>query len=186
MTLNPYRKRHAIMSSQDDALQADLPHEDLTYGKPIMAWETLEYPKHERSLFWYIMAGIVGGLLLIYALLTASFPFAVIILMIGVVFLLSHMRDPARMRVSVTSNGLIVGPRFYPYREVKDFSIVYEPPAVRILYVDFVSVWQPVLSVSLEDEDPNRVREALIPFVFENLQRDQESLTDTLARVYKL
>jgi hypothetical protein len=159
--------------------------ENLAYGKTILSWEALEYPKHERSLWWYIAAGILGGLLLIYALITASFPFAVVILMIGVILLLSHMREPARMPVHITTNGMIMGNHFHPYKELKDFSIVYDPPRAKILYVDFQSLWQPLISLPLEDEDPNKVREALVPFLLENLRRDEESLTDTIARVYK-
>ena len=156
------------------------------YGKPIISWETWEYPKHERSVRWYLIAGTVGAALLIYAILTASFPFAVVILMIGIISLLNHLRDPQRITIHVTTNGIVIGQHFYAYKEVKNFSIVYEPPQVKLLYLDFVSVFHPLISIPIEDVDPNELRSALMPYVLENLYRTEETLTDVLRRVYKL
>ena len=158
----------------------------ITYGKPIITWETDEYARHDRTWFWYLLAGVIGLALLIYAVLTASFPFAVVILMIGIISLLGHLREPRVIRIYITTNGVVVGSHFYSYKEIKDFSIIYEPPDVKIIYLDFVSVLHPIISIPLEDEDPNMVRNAILPYALENIIRDSESLTDMIARLYKL
>jgi hypothetical protein len=43
-----------------------------------------------------------------------------------------------------------------------------------------------LLAIPLEDTDPNIVRECLLPFCPENLDRTQEPLTDRLKKRYKL
>jgi len=158
----------------------------ISFGKSLLTWETLEFTKHERSFVWYIISGAVGIALLIYAILTASFPFAVIILMTGIIMLMSELRNPEQIEIHITTNGVLVGRHFYAYKEIKDFSIVYEPPKIKLLYLDFSSRWLPLNSIPLNEVDPNEIREVLRPFVIENLERDQESLTDVLARMYKL
>ena len=100
--------------------------------------------------------------------------------------LIDGLRHPDRVDVHVTDQGVVVGDQYYNFNMVKDFSIIYEPPEVKLLYIDFNNAWQPLLVVPLEDVDPNAVRDSLLPYVFENLAREEEALTDMLRRLYKL
>ena len=158
----------------------------LNLGEPIMNWEVDEYPNHVRSRTWYIVASIIGAVLIVYAIATANFLFAVLLLMIGVITLVSTFKEPDRVPVVITTTGIVVGDMYYDYQSIRDFSIAYDPPEVSLLYLDFHSSFHPVLSVPLEGRDPNDVRESLLPFVFENLERTDESLTDLFKRLYKL
>jgi len=150
------------------------------------AWQVDEYPNHERSRFWYVTGAIAGVALIIYAIATANFLFAVIILMSGIIMLLSTFQPPDKTVVAIATSGIVIGGTFYNYKDIKDFSIIYEPPEVKTLYVDFQQPWQPLVSIPLEDTDPNKIRECLLPFCLENLDRTEETLTDVVRRVYKL
>lgn len=161
-------------------------HEVVDVGNVITGWETWEFPPVERSTQWYAIAGLLGLGMLLYALLTANFVFALIILMFAVIMLLRDMKKPARVSAYVTTSGVVYGDEFFPYENIRDFSITYQPPEVKHLYITFNNRIQPMLSIPLEDADPNLVRQSLLPYVFENLKREGESLTDTLRRVYKL
>jgi hypothetical protein len=155
-------------------------------GRPVLEWEVDEYPTHDRSKYWYILSGSIGFILLIYAVSTANFLFAVIILMLGIVTLLSTFIPPDRVMVILTTTGIVVGDMYYDYDAIRDFSIAYDPPEVKYLYLEFHSPWQPLISIPLEEIDPNIIRENLLPFCFENLDRTEESLTDVMRRMYKL
>ncbi len=155
-------------------------------GESQVEWKTWEYPPHERSIVWFIAAGVVGAALLIYAIVSANYLFAIIVLMMGVIMLIDGLRHPDRIDIHITDAGVVVGDKYYSFNMIKDFSIIYEPPEVKLLYIDFNNVWQPLLVVPLEDVDPNAVRDSLLPYAFENLQREEETLTDTLRRLYKL
>jgi len=163
----------------EEQLQVDI-------GRPVLEWEVDEYAKHDRSKVWYIIGAVVGVFLVIYAISTANFLFAVIILMLGIVTLLSTFLPPDRIVVIVTTTGVVVGDMYYDYEAIRDFSIAYDPPEVKYLYLEFHSPWQPLISIPLEEMDPNAIRENLLPFCFENLDRTEESLTDVMRRVYKL
>lgn len=164
----------------------DLNAQIQTFGQPILAWKVDAFPYFERSRLWYIVAAILGALGIMYAISTANFLFALIILITGVIVLVTSFRKPERMDVVVTEMGMIIGETFHPFKEIKNFSIVFDPPKVRTLYLEFPSVLRPLLSVPLEDMDPNTVRDTLIPFCKENTERNEESLTDVLRKVYKL
>ena len=43
-----------------------------------------------------------------------------------------------------------------------------------------------MMSIPLEDIDPNEVRETLLPYTHENLDRTEETLTDLFSRLYKI
>jgi len=155
-------------------------------GAPQMAWEVDEYPQHQRSRTWYLVTGIFGVVMIIYAIATANFLFAVIILMTGVITLLATFMPPDRVPVVITNTGVVVSDMYYDFEAIKDFAIVYDPPEIKYLYLEFDSPWHPLVSVPLEDEDPNEVRELLLPYLIENIHRTDERLTDALRRVYKL
>jgi hypothetical protein len=155
-------------------------------GEPLIGWQVDEYDQHDRAKGWYVLAAILGVVLIVYSVATANFLFAVIILMVGVIMLLSTFTKPEKAEVVVTTTGVVVGDMYYDYQSISDFSLVYDPPDIKILYLDFHSPWHPLLSIPLEDVDPNMVRESLLPFCMENLDRGEEGLTDTIKRLYKL
>ncbi len=154
-------------------------------GEGLLSWESWEFAPLERSKLWYIIAGIIAVGLIIYAIYSSNYIFAIAIMMMGVITLISNFRKPRRIEIFLTNLGVVVGSEFFAYEDMKDFSIVYKPP-VKNLYLCFKSVWQPMLSISLEDVNPNEVREVLLPYAFENLEREDENLTDVLRRLYKL
>jgi hypothetical protein len=154
-------------------------------GRSLVSWETDEYPRYARSKRWYIIASVIAAACIIYAVATANFLFAVIVLMFGVITLIGQFQEPGRIEIVVTTTGIVIGDSYYAYKGVKDFSIIYDPP-IKMLYVAFQTAWQPMLAIPLEDTDPNVLRESLLPYCIENLARSEERLTDVFRRVYKL
>jgi hypothetical protein len=169
----------------DEPLEKEF-EEEIDIGEPLLEWEVDEYPRHERSRMWYIIATLCGVALIVYAIATANFLFAVILLMVGVIMLLSTFKEPDRVPMFITTTGVLIDDTYYDYDHVKNFSIIFDPPATKVLYLDFHSRWQPLLAVPLEDMDPNEVRAALLPFCAENFSRMEERLTDIARRMYKL
>ncbi len=158
----------------------------INIGSPQLEWEVDEFPAHSRGKLWYTISAVLGVALIVYSIATANFLFAVIILMIGVITLLSTFQKPDRVPVILTNTGVVVADMYYDFEAIKDFSLAYDPPHVKNLYFEFHSPWHPLLTVPLEDTDPNEVRSLLLPFCLENLHRVEENLTDVVRRMYKL
>lgn len=159
----------------------------IDFGDEIVGWETPEYEKHERTKLWYIMAITIALLLLLFTFLTANFLFAVIIIIAALVIILHDSREPDMVKVSLTDEGVIVGKKFYDYDELKNFSIVYKPRQdIKNLYFEFKSAVRPRLSIPLENMNPLPIRKDLLKYLEEDLDRTDQPLSESLAKLFKL
>ena len=158
----------------------------MDHGKTLVSWQIDEYQHYQRGVGWYVGAALVGGGLLVYALFTLNFLFALILVIFGIILAMTAGAKPRRIPVSITEDGMEIGHRFIPWKDARCFWIIYEPPEVKNLYLDFKSPIRPHLSLCLEQTDPNVVRRSLLPYVEEDLTKEDEPLTDFLARVMKI
>ena len=160
---------------------------DPKFGEVKMMWTMKEYHAHERGAVWYALF-LLGSLgLIVYAVLTSNYIFAVLIVLLGLLVVVQLVREPEDVPVLILTAGIAVGEHFHAWKEVRDFSIAYQPPTFRHLYIDVVSWRHPLISIDLpEEKDPNIIRELLLSFAKENTERTDESLTDMVRRLYKL
>lgn len=160
---------------------------DPKFGDLLMMWTMEEFHQHERGTGWYVTFCVLGLGLIVWALLSANYIFAILLILMGTYMLMEHFRDPANVPVMVLTTGLVVGNHYHPWDEIKDFSIVYEPPEVRKLYLDFHPVKHLPVGLDFpEDMNPNELRETMLEFAREDLDRKEESFVDYMRRLYKL
>jgi hypothetical protein len=150
------------------------------------SWMVNEYERYDRGPFWYGAACTIALGLLVWAIITQNFLFAVMILMFGVLIGLSALRHPRRVPVVLTDLGIGVGGRFWGWRELKSFWLIYDPPEIKMLYIGFRHSIVPHLALPLEDENPLPIREGLLRFLPEDLTKDEEPLSDWFSRLIKL
>lgn len=159
----------------------------INYGNEIASWQVPEYEKHERTKLWYITTIVIALALLLFAFFTKNFLFAVIIITAGFITILHDGREPDLIKITVTNEGIIVGRKFYDYDEIKDFSIVYKPSqGIKNLYCEFKSAVKPRLSIPLFDMNPLQIREHLLKYLPEDLERTNQPLSEGLAKLFKL
>lgn len=175
-----------IQTSKQKKGRNELPVVEHHIGSVKLAWTVPEYEKYERSRLWYILAGVAILLLLIYALAMSNFLFAVIIIIFSLITVVQFIREPERIEIKIASKGLVIGHSFYPYDEVKQFWIAYDPPTIKTLYFHFNKVLKPEISIPLKNMNPLKVREALLDHVKEDLDREDETTSDYLRRLLKL
>ncbi|MFA6908438.1 MAG: hypothetical protein WC289_00965 [Patescibacteria group bacterium] len=156
------------------------------HGKTLLSWSFPEFVAHQRSRTWYILAilAILGAL--VFSIFTTNPLFAVIIVITAIIIVFRNRRAPADIPFAITEDGIEVGKVFYRYDALTAFWIIYEPPEVKRLYMSFRNTLRTNLSVSLENENPLKVREILLEYVEENLEHENESLSDAFQRVFKL
>lgn len=156
------------------------------YGEEVRSWQVDEYARHERGPVWYAVAFLIALSFVLYAIVTRNFLFALIVIMGGVVIGLSALREPQKIPFQVTTRGVSLGNQFVPFRELRSFWILYEPPQLKNLYFDFRSPLTPHLVVSLEEEDPVALRRTLLEYLGEDPTQEQEPLTEVLGRFLKI
>ncbi len=156
------------------------------YGKVLAEWTFPEFIKHKRTRRWFLWMALAIFGLLIFSIWTRSYLFIIIIFLVILIQYIRNKREPLNVPIQISEEGILIGESFYPYKEIKGFWIIYEPPDVKTLYLDFKSSLRPYLSISLVNQNPIRLRKILLQYLQEDLTRENESLSDAVARYLKL
>lgn len=156
------------------------------HGEVFFSWQFPEFVQYDRGRGWYLTAGLISLALIIWSVWTANFLFALGLIIIALIVALHENRDPLTVNFEINEDGIKLADKFFEYKEIKDFFIIYEPPAVKDLHFEFDSYLRPRLAIPLQDNDPVEVRAVLLRQLPENLSRQDEPLSDYLARKWKL
>ncbi|HAO52792.1 TPA: hypothetical protein DCQ85_05020 [Candidatus Magasanikbacteria bacterium] len=161
--------------------------ENPNVGEILHEWSVPEYDQHERNTTWYVIMGVFGVILLAYSLFTSNFLFSLIlVLFIVIIFLQSH-QEPIIIPFRITDLGVIINDRFYLYSELSNFYIIYNPEEnLKIVYIETLGNFTPKLRVPLMDMDPNEIRITLRSFIDEDLEKEEEPLSDMIGRKWRL
>jgi hypothetical protein len=155
-------------------------------GETLHEWTIQEYEQHERALLWYILMLSVGLAMVLFAMFTGNFLFAVIIILFAIILFLQSHQLPPQVAFKITELGVILGDRFYPYSEFDSFYIIYQPPEVKTLYLTHKSIYRPMLRIPLLDENPVETRHTLREFLSEDLEKEEEPMADRVARNWRI
>ena len=156
------------------------------FGKILASWSVSEYEKHERSLAWYIAAGVLGFALFVWAIFTFNYLFALIIVLFSAIVYLRATSDPNMVKFLITAKGVRIGRREYQYKDIDRFWIIYDPPDVKKLYLAFKRSLAPRVMVPLKNQNPVKIREILLDFLFEDLEKEDEPMSEVIGRFAKL
>ena len=160
--------------------------EEIIKGQDSFVWEAPSRERRNRGPRWYIITSIIAVVLVIYAVVTSNFLFALLILLGAILLVATGNQEPERILIQVGKNGVVVDGRLYEYPAIQQFAIVYQPPYTKILYIEPKSVFQPRVRIYLEEENPVEIRNHLKQYVQENLALQDEYISDILARLLKI
>lgn len=156
------------------------------FGPEQIGWEVKEYRRYERGRLWHLLMGLAGIGLLIYTVASANFLFALIIMMFALIIYITSVVEPRTVRFAVTETGVRFGRTVRRFRDANRFWMIYEPPEVKSLYIEFRGATSPRMVVDLGEMNPNEVRKVLGQFVREDLEEDVEPFSDFLGRILKI
>jgi len=160
--------------------------EQIVNAQDRFVWEASSWEKVERGPRWFWGMCALAVAFTLYAIFTANYLFAFIILISVVILLLTDKQDPHRVLIQIGENGAVYDGAFYPFEELSDFAVIYEPPQTKILYLEPKQVWRPRLRIPLEEQDPLELREYLKKHLDEDLALHEEHFSDILGRLLKM
>ncbi|MFA4830585.1 MAG: hypothetical protein WC862_00415 [Patescibacteria group bacterium] len=161
-------------------------NETTLVGDVLHEWTIQEYERHERGVLWYILGITIGLGLVLFAMFTGNFLFALIIILFAVILFLQSHQEPLQIPFKISELGIIVSNRFYAWSEFSFFYIIYEPPHVKTLFLETSSTFRPVLRIPLLDMNPIEIRHTLKEFLKEDVDKEEEPLTDRMARNWRI
>ena len=161
--------------------------EDPIYGRLLMGWTFPEYARHKRNFKWYLLFSLIFIAVIFYSFITGNFLFVVFLILFAVIIFSSDHRSPNKVSFDIFEDGIKLGEnKFYGWSDIKSFHLVYQPPQVKRLYIDFKNVPLSDLSVPLGSKDPLEIRKILKEYLEEDLERENETLMDRLNRWLKI
>lgn len=161
------------------------PEEKQDFGRVLMEWRASEYEKQEKSRTWQIASLIIGIALIVASIIMRNYLLIIVVVMFGIVIYLLNKKEPLMLDIKITDQGAQIGEKFYPYKSLQEFWIIYEPPYKTLNFKSHRAFF-PELSAQITDQDPSKIREILLPFLDENLERAEQSTTDRLSRLLKI
>lgn len=155
------------------------------FDKALLTWRAPEYHQHEKSAWWFIIAGMAAAVLIFYGIKTDGWTFSIAVAVFAAVYYLMHREQPPIVDVKISEAGVKVGHHIFPYSHLKYFWIIYDPPFVKRLYLRETSRFHPEVFISLEDTNPAQVR-AVLSRHTEELKGKHEPFSDSLVRLFRL
>lgn len=159
---------------------------DTDHGDILISWKFPEVPKYSRSRRWYVGLIVFGVATLAWSIYDRNFLFAVIIVLSLAIIYFQSRQEPRMLSIDITEDGLVIGKDFFSYDDINKFWIIYKPPVVKTLYLNFKSSMRPVLGISLEEANPVEIRKHLLRFLAEDLEKEDEPASDAYGRLFKI
>ena len=157
------------------------------YGRKLFSWKIKEREYYQHSKQWFLVFGLLAAGCLVFAVLTSNFLFALIIVLVAFIIVFNENEEPEMLDFIIGTEGIMLGHKFYDYDEFKSFSVLYKPAqGFKSLYLDFASPWRSDLVIPLLDNNPLPIRENLLKYIKEDLERTDESLDEILGKLLKL
>jgi len=149
-----------------------------------IVWTAPEFVHYPKSRGWFLILGIAGLALIAYFLVQKDFLTSMMfVLLLAMAFLFARAR-PRQITITLTPRGVKLNDTLLAYQQIKTFWIVYEPPHIKTLNFETSAYLNRFLTLQLEDMDPVQVRDFLLEYLSEDLDR-QERLPDKISRTLK-
>jgi len=156
-------------------------------GKLLVQWEFPEFNKYQISKTWYFIMGIIIIALITFCIFTQNYLFLLIIIIFITIFFLRVKREPHIVNLQIFEDGIQIGENtFYEWKDINKFWIIFEPPEIKNLYLDFKMGIRPSINISLQNQNPVEIRNLLLQYIQEDLEKENESFSDGLSKLMKL
>lgn len=149
----------------------------------VLSWETDEFNYYQKSKLWFLIGGLIFFLLVGYFIISEQIITSITFILLGVTVYIFSIKKPRKITCSIGYNGISVDKFTYPFKDINSFWIFFEPPEFKVISLKHKKAYLPHIQIPFGDEDPIKIRKALIRFLPEEEQ--EESFSDRAARYLK-
>jgi hypothetical protein len=148
----------------------------------LMQWNAPEYKQYDRPKSWYLILLLIAGILIVISLITANYLLVIITVILAVIVNSITRNDPKDLDIAVTKKGVKIGEKLYTFAEdLNSFWILYNPPELKTLNFKRQQRFMPEISIQLEKQNPLKIREFLLEYLEEEIERE-EHMADQISR----
>lgn len=138
-----------------------------------ITWKAQEFVYYPKSSFWYIMLTVIAVLTLGYSLWTKEILMFITLLICFIVLIFFARRAPNTVEVTLSGKGLAIDNSTYTFSNLRTFWIIYEPPTIKTLNFETTNYINQTITIQLENQDPNEVKEFLTQYLPEDPEREE-------------
>ncbi len=149
-------------------------------------WSYSENATPHRSATWYIVAGLVVGVILVYSLATANYLFALITLMTTIIVFSSMFQSSPERSYEITGHGISVDGSFLAFTDCDSFAVVPATQDMHKIYVQPRKGMGSLMSIPIAADKGEKMRTFLLNHVTEDSERVGEPIAEVLMRILKL
>lgn len=165
---------------------SDQQNDNQEMSEVLFSWKCPEYVKYTKNTLWYLVSAIVTLLMVAWAVYTLNYLFAIFLVLFYLVIIMYEFREPQEVDCSLTYQGIKHHNQFFFYRQVENFFIIYQDKGLKNLYIDFKNPLRGRLIIDLDGQDAVAIREFLLQFMEEDLEREAEPLSERFRRFLRL
>ncbi len=136
-----------------------------------ITWETIEYLHREKTADWYWIVSIVTLSIALISIILNNIIFAILIIVASFTLSLLSSQKPKIIKAEVNNIGVLINKTLYPYKELDSFWVETRDHNDRIL-LKSKKILMPLISVFIDDVDPEEVRELLAEHLPEEEHRE--------------
>lgn len=144
-----------------------------------VSWEAPEYTYIPKTKDWYWLIGIIAAGLVILSVMLNNFLFSIFIIIAAITVMVTGRRKPKITSFEISSRGISIGNKLYPYDYLKSFWIHYDPPRKKELSLESKKTFMTYITLPLGSTDPNIIRERIVRFLPE--KEHNESLIENIS-----
>lgn len=149
-----------------------------------ISWTALEFVPQDRPLWWFIVFFLAAGGLIAFGIYSKSIMTTILFSLLAVVTFGFAVKKPRRLGHILSAEGITIGRKLLPYREIRKFWLHYNPPMVKTLNIETTASVNNTFTLQLENQDPVAVKRFLKKYLPEDLERE-ETIADAIARKIK-
>ena len=150
-----------------------------------LTWKAPTHIQPIRSYSWYLFFTLISLTLLGYAVYTKSIMTGITFILIIFVVLIFSSQSSSEITYHVNKTNITAGNSIYPYKVIKKFWIIYNPPEVKTLNFETTAYLKNKIVIQLGKQDPVELKLVLSQYLPEDLEME-ESITESLARKLKI
>ena len=152
----------------------------------VFSWSHQDYVLYHKDIRWYVFSIIILVSAVAWSFWQQNYLFGVFLIMFYLVVLLYENRPPETIDFVITPIGIKTGKKFYYWRLIDHFFIIYRAQGIKNLYIEFKNPLSGRLVIPLDGQNAVAIRDYLLKFLKEDLEREAEPISEQLRRMLKL
>jgi hypothetical protein len=152
----------------------------------VFSWRCHDYVKYQKNTIWYLASFLITASMVVWAIYTLNYLFAVFLVLFYLIVIMYEFKEPEVVDCIITPDGIKHGKHFFFYNSVDNFFIIYQDKGIKNLYIDFKNPLKGRVIMDLNGLDVIKIREFLLQFLKEDLEREAEPISERLRRLLRI